>query len=133
MKNSLVILGLVLALIGTASCKRAIKDTPLQENTATVYYNGDIITMEGNTPQYEDALVERDGRIEFSGDSDKAMELAGEGHMMIDLGGKTLLPGFIDGHGHIYNTGLLGMAANVLPAPDGPGTDFDDLVEAVND
>jgi predicted amidohydrolase YtcJ len=133
MKNSLVILGLVLALIGTASCKRAIKDTPLQENTATVYYNGDIITMEGNSPQYVEALVERDGRIEFSGDSDKAMKLAGEGHIMIDLGGKTLLPGFIDGHGHIYNTGLLGMAANVLPAPDGPGTDFDALVEAVKD
>jgi len=44
-----------------------------------------------------------------------------------------LLPGFIDGHGHMYNTGLLGMAANVLPAPDGPGTDFDNLVKAIKD
>ncbi len=41
---------------------------------------------------YVDALVVRDGKIVFVGASDKAMEVAGKGHIMIDLKGKTLSP-----------------------------------------
>lgn len=114
-----------------ASCTRPVKDTLPQEITTHVYFNGDILTMEGAQPQYEEALVEREGRIAFVGSREEAIKLAGPNHGMIDLQGNTLLPGFIDGHGHLYNTGLLGTAANVLPAPDGPGTDFDALVEAI--
>jgi predicted amidohydrolase YtcJ len=40
--------------------------------------------------------VIKDGKIEFVGASAAAME-AGKGHQMINLEGKTLLPGFIDG------------------------------------
>lgn len=100
---------------------------------ATLYYNGDILTMEGDEPQYVEALVSRGGVIAYTGTKAEAIKIAGKGHTEEDLQGNTLLPGFIDGHGHLYNAGLLSLAANVFPAPDGPGTDFDALVAAVKD
>ena len=64
---------------------------------ATMYYNGDIITMEGDQPQYVEAAVVKDGKIAFVGTKDEAMKAAGEGHTMVDLQGKTMIPGFFDG------------------------------------
>ena len=32
-----------------------------------------------------------------------------------------MLPGFIDGHGHVFNVGLQAVSANLLPAPAGDG------------
>lgn len=100
---------------------------------ATLYYNGDLLTMEGDQPQYVEALVTRGGVIAYAGTKAEAIKVAGKGHKVEDLQGNTLLPGFIDGHGHLYNAGLLSLAANVFPAPDGPGTDFDALVTAVKE
>ena len=45
----------------------------------------------------------------------------------MDLGGKTLLPGFIDAHGHVFNVGVQAVAANLLAPPDGEITDIASL------
>lgn len=97
-------------------------------SAATMYYNGDIVTMEGDSATYAEAIVVKDGKILFVGAKDEAMKAAGEGHTMIDLQGKTLLPGFIDAHGHIFASGIQGLAANLLPPPDGKGASIADLV-----
>jgi predicted amidohydrolase YtcJ len=94
---------------------------------ATLYLNGDILTMEGDAPTYVDALVEKGGKIVFTGPRDQALKQFPEANRR-DLAGRTLLPGFIDSHGHVYLTGMLFSAANVMPAPDGPGADYDALV-----
>lgn len=96
---------------------------------ATVYYNGDILTMEGDAPRYVEAVVVQDGKIAFAGASGEAMEAAGPGHQMIDLDGKTMLPGFIDAHGHLMNAGFQALSANLLPPPDGGGKDIASLIE----
>jgi hypothetical protein len=126
-------------LIGTAwSCnssvdsKNASSDSTNAGGTlseATVYYGGDILTMEGDSASYVEALVVKDGKILYTGGKDDAMKQAGEGHKMIDLQGKTLLPGFIDAHGHIFNAGFQALAADLLPPPDGKGKDMATIVE----
>jgi predicted amidohydrolase YtcJ len=68
----------------------------------------------------------------FVGKKDEAMKQAGSGHSMKDLEGKTLLPAFLDGHGHFYNVGFTASCANLLPPPDGPGQNFTTLVEELN-
>jgi predicted amidohydrolase YtcJ len=73
---------------------------PLQAREATVYRNGEILTMVGPTPTYAEALVERGGRIVHVGALAAAQRLAGTGGRQVNLGGATLLPGFIDAHGH---------------------------------
>mgnify|MGYP006279997571 CR=1 FL=1 len=100
---------------------------------ATVYYNGDIITMEGDEPQYVEAVVVQDGLIAFAGASGEAMQVAGPGHRMVDLEGQTLLPGFIDGHAHFAGFGAQAVGANLLAAPDGEVNDIPALIQELKD
>jgi hypothetical protein len=73
----LIILGIGLLF----SCKQNEKS----ENTATVYYGGDIITMVGETPEFAEAIVVKDGEIIFVGTSGEAMSIAGKNHKMVRI------------------------------------------------
>jgi predicted amidohydrolase YtcJ len=70
-----------------------------------IYFNGDILTMAGKDPSYAEALAVADGKIAFVGAKDEALKLKGDVTKLVDLHGHTLLPGFIDGHGHMIYYG----------------------------
>ena len=55
------------------------------------------------------------------------LKFKGDATEVVDLGGKTLLPGFIDAHGHVFNVGVQAVAANLLAPPDGQVTDIASL------
>jgi predicted amidohydrolase YtcJ len=99
---------------------------------ATLYYNGDIITMEGDSAQYAEALVVENGRIAFAGSLAEAEKMA-PGAAKTDLAGKTLLPGFLDGHGHAFNAGVQAVSANLLPAPDGTANDIATVIRLLKE
>ena len=75
--------------------------------------------------------VEENGIIVFVGNKDEALGNYNKANL-VDLQGKTMLPAFLDGHGHFYNVGFTAMCANILPPPDGPGVDFNSVVETLN-
>ncbi|WP_236638314.1 amidohydrolase [Mangrovicoccus ximenensis] len=52
---------------------------------------------------------------------------------MVDLGGRALLPGFVDSHGHVMLGGLQALSANLLAPPDGDVTDIAGLVAELSD
>ena len=117
---------LLLAIISFISCK----DTASSENEKSiVYFNGDIITMQGDQPNYVEALVVKDGKINYTGDSNRALEIVGVNHKMVDLKGKTLLPGFIDGHAHFSSFGVQAFGAQILPPPDAGANNIPTLIE----
>lgn len=89
--------------------------------------------MEGETPEYVDALVIRNGVIEFTGDAGEAMEAAGAGHKMVNLNGQTLVPGFIDGHAHFANYGLQAIGAQLLAPPDAGCKDIPTLIQILRE
>lgn len=66
----------------------------------TIYYNGTIITMEEDNLNVEAVYVE-DGKIVKIGTLEEIQSKKDEQTEMVDLQGKTMLPGFIDPHGHI--------------------------------
>ena len=66
-----------------------------------IYSGGDILTMAGATPQYVEALAIGGGRILGAGTRADMMKLAGPATRQFDLQGQTLMPGFIDAHGHL--------------------------------
>jgi len=82
----------------------------------TLYINGDILTMAGNEPAYVEALAVDHGRISYAGPR-VAAPLA---QHTVDLGGKTLLPGFIDSHGHMVAYGKNLIDADLVGTPDIP-------------
>lgn len=104
---------------------------PEKLNQAKVYFNGDILTMVGETPNYVEALVEKEGKIVFTGSTSQAMQVAGKGHLMIDLEGKTLVPGFIDGHCHFANFGGQAIGAQLLASPDANVDDIEMLISVL--
>lgn len=99
----------------------------------TLYYNGDIVTMEGNAARYVQAVVVTRGKITFVGAKADAERQAGADAAKVDLGGKTLLPGFIDAHGHVWNAGFQKLSANLLPPPDGRGKDIASVVALLSE
>ena len=70
-----------------------------------IYFDGDILTMAGKDPSYAEALAVADGKIVFVGAKEDALKLKGDATRLVDLHGHTLLPGFIDGHGHMIYYG----------------------------
>ena len=74
---------------------------PAASPPPTLYSGGDILTMAGATPAYAEALVEKGGRIVYVGPLAGAIKAAGGGARQVNLAGRTLLPGFIDAHGHL--------------------------------
>jgi predicted amidohydrolase YtcJ len=104
-----------------------------ESGTAVMYYGGDIITMEGDSAQYAEALVVKGGKIAFVGDKAAAMEAAGKGHQMVDLNGQTLVPGFFDGHAHFFGFGAQAVTANLLASPDGTCDDIPNLITTMKE
>jgi predicted amidohydrolase YtcJ len=89
---------------------------------------GPIVTMEGDKPATAEAIVVDDGRIVFVGSAAEAMKQKVAGTVVKDLGGKTLMPGFIDGHAHAQQFGTQAVGANLLAPPDGEVNTVDDVV-----
>jgi predicted amidohydrolase YtcJ len=66
----------------------------------TIYFNGTILTMEDSQPVVGAVLV-RDGIIIAAGGKDEIMKRKAPGTVLADLGGKTMMPGFVDPHTHV--------------------------------
>ncbi len=92
-----------------------------------IYHGGDIVTVDDKNPAAE-ALAVRGGKIVAVGKKDEVLKLKGDNTQLIDLKGRCLLPGFVDGHGHCFGTGLQAASANLLPPPDHTVKDIPGLV-----
>ena len=102
------------------------------EPADTIYHNGTIITIDDSRPAAE-AVAVRDGRILAVGSEAEVLGTAGDGTRRVDLAGRTMLPGFVDSHGHAYLIGLQASTANLLPPPDGVGSDIPALQKLLTD
>ena len=130
-KNLLPLLGIVLLMSSCEDNSRTKEAVPASTYQTTIYFGGDILSMEGEAAQFAEAVVQQNGKIAFVGtleDAQKQFPKAGKK----DLQGKTLLPGFIDGHGHLYLTGFYNMMANLMPPPDGGSSSIQGVVDEMN-
>jgi predicted amidohydrolase YtcJ len=98
-----------------------------------VFWGGDIITMEGDVPHYVEALAVKNGKIIALGSKSHIDTLIGSETQLTNLNGKTLLPGFIDGHSHLtkYADGL--MQADLNAPPVGKVESIQDIISALKD
>ena len=76
-----------------------------------ILYNGNLITVDENDTISE-AVAVKDGKIFKVGSSEQIKELRKKNTQMIDLEGKTIIPGFIDAHTHAALVGL--VASDVI-------------------
>ena len=97
------------------------------EQADLVINNGTIYTMDDFNPLAE-AVAIRDGKIIAVG-SQYAMELfIGNQTKVLDLNGKTMVPGLIEGHGHFMGLGYAKMRLDLSTV-----NSYDELVDMVSD
>ncbi len=94
-----------------------------------IYINGKVITVDAKNTVAQ-AIAIKDGKIVAVGTTAEISKLKNAKTKVVDLAGKTLLPGFVDGHSHFMS---LGMATTVdLSAPPvGNVKSIPDIVEAI--
>src|SRR5947209_4308793 len=72
--------------------------------STTLYLNGNIYTMDAAQPRAQAmAIDDASGRILAVGDNDEVRRFGGQQRELIDLHGRTVLPGFIDAHIHLVD------------------------------
>src|SRR5437762_10568843 len=76
-----------------------------QEKPDLILHNGHIVTMNPADPVAEAVAISR-GRFFAVGKNADVMNLGAPVVRKMDLGGKTVLPGFIDAHSHPAAAGL---------------------------
>ncbi|MDP1889578.1 MAG: amidohydrolase family protein [Gemmatimonadaceae bacterium] len=109
-------------LAGLASVALAQGAAP---NADLIVTNARIYTSDDTRPVVE-AVAVAGGKVLFAGNTAGAMALKGAATRILDLGGRTVIPGMIDAHGHV--TGL-GDALHIV---DLTGTStYDEVVARV--
>jgi predicted amidohydrolase YtcJ len=97
-----------------------------------IYQGGPILTMDDARPRVE-AVAVAGGRIIAAGTAEDVAALQGPDTVVVDLGGRAMLPGFVDSHGHVLIGGFQALAANMLPPPDGPNADIATIQQTLRD
>ena len=110
----------------------ACTEKPALVAADTIYFNGNVITLDSNGLLAE-AVAVKDGKILAVGDNETMMSLSNQDTHQVDLKGKTMLPGFVDGHSHLSGVAIQAVTANLLPPPDGPGQNIAMLQRTLRD
>ena len=97
-----------------------------------IYYNGTILTIDDALPKAE-AVAVKDGKVLLVGSKAAVLRTKQDATQMIDLQGRTLLPGFVDAHGHVMGGGLQALSANLLAPPDGDVQDMASLQQTLRE
>jgi predicted amidohydrolase YtcJ len=119
--------GGLLALGGLAA--PAFGDSPAPAGDAkadVIYRGGPILTMVKDGDRAE-ALAVKDGRILSVGPLTDVLATKGPDTKVIDLGGKTLMPGFFDPHSHVVMQSAKFATANLDPKPIGEAGSIADI------
>ena len=96
-----------------------------QESATIIIHGGNIYTVDESQPTVE-AVAIKDNKILFAGSFDEAESYKGDQTETIDLKGKTMTPGLIEGHGH-----FMGLGYNELNLDLMNTTSYQQIVDAV--
>ena len=111
---------LALALVAT---------TPAAAQTARsadlIVINARIYTVDDSRPVVS-AMAVRDGRVAFSGSVREAMSLKGATTRVVDLKGRTIIPGMVDAHAHLLGLGQSLASVNLVGTKS-----YDDVIARV--
>ena len=95
-----------------------------------IYINGKILTLDADNRTVE-AVAVRNGRIEAVGPGEEVkQQITGKSHI-VDLQGQTVIPGFIEAHGHFPFSGYDAVGVNLNSPPIGSMTSISEILETL--
>ena len=113
-----LIFRLSIIIILSSSCK-------VSDYADIIIYNGTIHSVDSLNNIIE-AVAIKDDIILKTGNYVDIKKLVGKNTKIIDLNGKTMIPGFIEGHGHIMGVGYNEMNLDLLQT-----SSYDEIIEKV--
>jgi predicted amidohydrolase YtcJ len=124
----LILLALVVGLGLLAGIALRTPQAPAHQ----VFINGSVLTMDASNPVAE-ALSVRGERIQNVGTTEEIMAQVDDETEVMDLHGRTLMPGFIDAHSHFPGSGLAVIAADLNSPPIGDKRTIADVLAALRE
>ena len=123
MKNHALIILTATLLFG---CQPASEElSPNHPQADLVLRNGTVISVDSRKSQYQ-GLAIKQGKVLALGSDEEITQYVGANTQIIELGGRTAIPGLIEGHGHFLS---LGRAQQILDLTQARG--FSDIVNQV--
>jgi predicted amidohydrolase YtcJ len=127
----LVLLGLAAFSVVTLRAPRRHASPLVNEESVAmadaIYLGGEVVTVNDTQPRAE-AVAIRNGRILAVGRKEDVLRHQDDGTLVIDLRGRTVVPGFIDGHSHITRYVTLRGWPDLAPPPESDIQSIDDIV-----
>ncbi|MCX2973552.1 amidohydrolase [Halieaceae bacterium IMCC8485] len=128
-KTTALVLGVL--IVGVAILAKMATRLPAPPDHQ-VFINGDVLTMDASSRIVE-AVSVRGERIEAVGSTDEIMALVSNQTEVVDLRGRTLMPGFIDAHGHFPGSGMSVIAADLTSPPVGNKQSMEEVLAALKE
>lgn len=75
---------------------------PASDDPDVIFYNGHVITLEAEG--VVEAVAVQGDRILAVGDNAGILAMAGTSTRLVDLDGRTIVPGFVEGHSHVVGS-----------------------------
>tara|TARA_R110002020_G_scaffold466753_1_gene689529 strand:- start:15632 stop:17323 length:1692 start_codon:yes stop_codon:yes gene_type:complete len=97
----------------------------VQESATLLIFGGNIYTVDATRPMVE-AVAVKENTILFAGSLAEAEQYKNDKTQLLDLNGKTMTPGLIEGHGH-----FMGLGYNELNLDLNNTTSYQEIVDAV--
>jgi predicted amidohydrolase YtcJ len=119
---------ILLAFLGGLVVLAAIATRPPSAPEHEIYVNGNVLTMDA-TGTVSEAVSLREGLIDSVGSSEEILALVSDNTVVVDLRGRTVLPGFIDAHGHFPGSGQTVFSVDLNSPPIGEVTNLSQLLE----
>lgn len=95
--------------------------------------NGDIITLDDKRPSAQAIAIKGTKIIAVGKSKDILARWKSEGTEVVDLAGKTVVPGFVQAWGELSRLGLASVAAPLQSAPEGQVADVNGLIRALRE
>lgn len=105
----------------------ALRQTePKVETADKIFINAKVLTVDADNSLAQSVAIGQ-GKILAVGSNADVLKFKTSGTKIVDLKGKTLIPGFIDGHSHFMGLGQ-SRNANLSPPPMGTVRNIKDIV-----
>jgi predicted amidohydrolase YtcJ len=117
--KNIVYTGLLFLLV--VSCRHQ----PQPQPGDIVFMGGTIYTVNSGQPRVQ-AVVVNNSIVTFAGSEREARQYIGDKTQVVNLQGKTMTPGFIEGHGHLLGIGYNELNLDLLSVKN-----YEELVEKV--
>ena len=98
-----------------------------------IFTNGDVITLDDKRPSAQAVAIKGSKILAVGKTKDILARWKSEGTEVVDLAGKTLVPGFIDAWGQMSRLGLYSVAAQLQAPPLGPVSDTGSLLRQLRE